>query len=151
MTSRRDFLIAAAGGISLAVTSRRAHATPAEMQDAIRKVTGGAPVRSGRVKLEVPPLIDNGNAVPLSVAVESPMTPAEHVRAIHVFTERNPLPGVLSVRLGPRAGRARVATRVRLADTQTVIAIAEMSDGSFWSDSVHVVVTLSACLEEVTI
>lgn len=154
MTSRRDFLIAAAGaagGIGIAVTSGSAHATPAEMRDAIRKVTGGAPVRDGRVKLEVPPLIDNGNAVPLSVAVESPMTQADHVRAIHVFTERNPLPGVLSVHLGPRAGRARVATRVRLADTQTVIAIAEMSDGSFWSDNVHVVVTLSACLEEVTI
>ena len=154
MTSRRDFLIAAAsaaGGIGLAVTSGRARATPAEMRDAIRKVTGGAPVRDGRVKLDVPPLIDNGNAVPLSVAVESPMTQADHVRAIHVFTERNPLPGVLSVHLGPRAGRARVATRVRLADTQTVIAIAEMSDGSFWSDNVHVVVPLSACLEEVTI
>ena len=154
MTTRRDFLIAAAGaagGIGLAVTSRRALATPAEMEDSIRKVTGGAPVRSGRVKLDVPPLIDNGNAVPLSVAVESPMTPADHVRAIHVFTERNPLPGVLSVHLGPRAGRARVATRVRLADTQTIIAIAEMSDGSFWSEAVHVVVTLSACLEEVTI
>lgn len=150
MTSRRDFLIAAAGtagGIGLAV-SRRVHATPAEMQDAIRKVTGGATVRSGRVKLDVPPLIDNGNAVPLSVAVESPMTAANHVRAIHVFTERNPLPDVLSVHLGPRAGRARIATRVRLADTQTVIAIAEMSDGSFWSDSAEVVVTLSACLEE---
>ena len=151
MTSRRDFLIAAAGGIGLAATSRRAHPTPAEMQDAIRKVTGGAAVRSGRVKLDVPPLIDNGNAVPLSVAVESPMTEADHVRAIHVFTERNPLPGVLSVHLGPRAGRARVATRVRLSDTQNVIAIAEMSDGSFWSDTVHVVVTLSACLEEVMI
>jgi sulfur-oxidizing protein SoxY len=153
MTSRRDFLIAAAGaagGIGLAV-SRHAHATPAEMQDAIRKVTGGAPVRSGRVKLEVPPLIDNGNAVPLSVAVESPMTPSDYVKSIHVVTERNPLPNVLSVHLGPRAGRARVATRVRLADTQTVIAIAEMSDGSFWSDSVHVVVTLSACLEEAMI
>lgn len=150
MTSRRDFLIAAAGaagGIGLTV-SRRAHATPAEMQDAVRKVTGGAPVRSGKVKLDVPPLIDNGNAVPLSVAVESPMTPSDHVKSIHVVTERNPLPNVVSVHLGPRAGRARFATRVRLADTQTVLAIAELSDGSFWSDSVHVVVTLSACLEE---
>jgi len=70
------------------------------------------------------------------------------VKSIHVVTERNPLPNVVSVHLGPRAGRARFATRVRLADTQTVLAIAEMSDGSFWSDSVHVVVTLSACLEE---
>jgi sulfur-oxidizing protein SoxY len=99
----------------------------------------------------VPPLIDNGNSVPLSVAVESPMTAADHVKAIHVFAERNPLPNILSVHLGPRSGRARVATRVRLADTQNVLAIAQLSDGSFWSDRVHVVVTLSACLEEALI
>lgn len=151
MTSRRDFILAAgslAGGIGLASTAGGVRATPAAMQEAIRKVVGAAPVRRGRVKLDVPPLIDNGNAVPLAVAVDSPMTPADHVKAIHVFTERNPLPDVLSVFLGPRAGRARVATRVRLADTQKVIAIAELSDGSFWSDTADVVVTLSACLEE---
>jgi sulfur-oxidizing protein SoxY len=101
------------------------------------------------VKLELPPLVENGNVVPLTVSVESPMTEADHVRAIHVFTERNPQPNVLGVRLGPRAGRARVATRIRLAHTQTVIAIGELSDGSFWSDSAAVVVTLAACLEEV--
>jgi sulfur-oxidizing protein SoxY len=103
------------------------------------------------VKLDVPPLIDNGNAVPVSVAVESPMTPSDHVKAIHIFAERNPLPNVLSIRLGPRAGRARAATRMRLADTGAVLAVAEFSDGSFWSDSAHVVVTLSACLEEALI
>lgn len=154
MTSRRHFLIAAAGaagGIGLAPVSALAQGTPAAMQEAIRKVNGGAPVRGGRVKLEVPPLIDNGNAVALSVTVESPMTPSDHVRAIHVFTERNPLPNVLSVYLGPRSGRARIATRVRLSDTGTVLAIAEFSDGSWWSDSAHVVVTLSACLEEALI
>ena len=146
MTTRRDFL-AAAAGIGLAAAGR-VRATPAAMQDAIRKVVGDALVRRGRVKLDLPPLIDNGNAVPLSIAVESPMTPAEHVTAIHVFTEKNPLPNVLSVYLGPRSGHARIATRVRLADTQTVSAIAELSDGSFWSGSVHVVVTLAACVEE---
>ena len=146
MTSRREFLIAA-GGLGLASAAGPARATPAAMQEAIRKVVGQAPVRVGKVKLDVPPLIDNGNSVALSVAVESPMTPADHVRAIHVFTERNPQPNVIGVRLGPRAGRARFATRVRLADTQTVIAIAQLSDGSFWSDSAEVVVTLSACLE----
>ena len=153
-TTRRDFLVAAgrlAGGIGLASVTGGARATPEEMRDAIRKVVGAAPVRPGRVKLDVPPLIDNGNAVPLTVTVDSPMTPADHVKAIHVFTERNPLPNVLSVHLGPRAGRARVATRVRLADTGTVFAIAELSDGSFWSNSVQVVVTLSACLEEALI
>ncbi len=151
MTSRRDFIIAAgslAGGIGLVSAAGEVRATPAALQEAIRKVVGAKPVRSGRVKLDVPPLIDNGNAVPLSVAVDNPMTPADHVKAIHVFTEKNPLPNVLSVYLGPRSGRARIATRVRLADTQTVTAIAELSDGSFWSDSKAVVVTLSACLEE---
>jgi sulfur-oxidizing protein SoxY len=154
MTTRRDFLAAAAGfagGIGLASVPDGAHATPAEAQEAMRKVTGTATVRKGRVKLDVPPLIDNGNAVPLSVAVESPMTQASHVKAIHVFAERNPLPNILSVYLGPRSGRARVATRVRLADTQKLVAIAELSDGSFWSDTADVVVTLSACLEEALI
>jgi sulfur-oxidizing protein SoxY len=96
----------------------------------------------------VPPLLDNGNAVPLAVSVESPMTSADYVKAIHVFTEKNPLPHVLSVFLGPRSARASFSTRVRIADSGAVTAIAQMSDGSFWSDSVKVVVTLSACLEE---
>lgn len=151
MVSRRHFLIAAgglAGGIGAASDPAAAQATPAAMREAIGKVTGQAPVRRGRVKLDMPPLIDNGNSISLSVEVESPMTPADHVKAIHVFTEKNPLPDVVSVFLGPRAGRARIATRVRIADTQTVTAIAELSDGSFWSDSASVVVTLSACLEE---
>ena len=75
-------------------------------------------------------------------------TPAEHVKAIHVFTELNPQPDVATFRLGPRAGRARVATRIRLATTQTVVAVTELSDGSFWSDTAAVVVTLAACLED---
>jgi len=154
MTTRRRFLTAAAGlagGIGLASFSGGARATPAAMQEAMRKVIGTATVRKGRVKLDVSPLIDNGNAVPLSVVVESPMTRANHVKAIHVFAERNPLPNILSVYLGPRSGRARVSTRVRLADTQKVTAIAQLSDGSFWSDTADVVVTLSACLEEALI
>jgi sulfur-oxidizing protein SoxY len=76
------------------------------------------------------------------------MTEADHVKTIHLFTERNPQPYVLSVQLGPRAGTARIATRARIGDSGDVTAIAQMSDGSFWSDSVRVIVTLSACLEE---
>ena len=86
--------------------------------------------------------------MPLTVSVDSPMTEADHVKAIHIFSEKNPLPNVVSFHLGPRAGRASVATRIRLADTQTVVAICELSDGSFWSGSADVVVTLAACLEE---
>ena len=105
-------------------------------------------MRTGRVKLQIPPLIDNGNTVPLSVTVDSPMTAADHVKAIHVLTEKNPQPYVLSAYLGARAGRAGISTRARIADTGQVIAIAQLSDGSFWQDSVSVVVTLSACLED---
>jgi sulfur-oxidizing protein SoxY len=152
MTTRREFLVLACGAFATPVEAQldpnRAALRQAVFQEAIRKVTGDAPVNRGRVKLDLPPLIDNGNAVPLAVAVESPMTPADHVKAIYVFTEKNPQPNVIGVHLGPRAGRAHIATRARIADTGTVIAIAQMSDGSFWSDSVPVVVTLSACLEE---
>jgi sulfur-oxidizing protein SoxY len=149
-TSRREFLVGAAAGLGLGavITVVPSHATPQEMQEAIRKIVGSAPVTKGRVKLELPPLSENGNTVPLTVSVESAMTPADHVRAIHVFTELNPQPEVVSFRLGPRAGRARVSTRIRLANTQTVTAIGELSDGSFWSATAAVVVTLAACLED---
>ena len=151
--SRREFVLAAgsvAAGVGLAsvVAVEPARATPAAMQEAIRKVVGSARVNTGRVTLDVPPLSENGHAVPLAVSVESPMTAADHVRAIHIFTEKNPQPEVVSFHLGPRAGRASVATRIRLADTQTVVAISELSDGSFWSASAAVVVTLAACLED---
>jgi sulfur-oxidizing protein SoxY len=152
-TSRRQFLLSAGGaaagfGLASVLHVKPARATPAAMQEAIRKVVGPARVNAGKVKLDLPPLVENGNVVPLAVSVESPMTEADHVRAIHVFTEKNPLPDVVSFRLGPRAGRASVATRIRLADTQTVVAISELSDGSFWSGSADVVVTLAACLED---
>lgn len=122
--------------------------TEKDMLAAIARVTGSKPVQKGRVKLEVPPLVDNGNAVAISVAVDSPMTEANHVKEIHIFSERNPEPVILSMKLGPRAGRAAAATRVRLADTQTLVAIAAMSDGTFWSGSAQTVVTIAACLED---
>jgi sulfur-oxidizing protein SoxY len=151
LASRRDFLRAAGGAVAavaLVSVTDPAGATPATMQAAVDAVIGSGRVTPGRLTLELPPLVENGNTVPLVVSVESPMTPVEHVKAIHVFTEKNPQPEVVSFRLGPRAGRARVATRIRLADTQTVLAVAELSDGSFWSGSAAVVVTLAACLEE---
>jgi sulfur-oxidizing protein SoxY len=152
--SRRDILKAAgalAGGAGLArLTLRSAAATPAMMQDAVRGVVGEAPITKGKVKLDLPPLVENGNSVPCVVSVESPMTATDYVKAIHIFNEKNPQPYVISVRLGPRAGRAAFTTRIRLADTQTVTAIAELSDGTFWSDDVDVIVTLAACVEEPT-
>lgn len=126
----------------------QARATPAAMRDAIYKVVGDAKVTPGKVRLDLPPLSESGHAVPLTVSVDHPMTANDHVKAIHVFAEKNPQPYVVSVYLGPRAGRAVIATRVRLADTQTITAIAQLSDGTCWSGSANVVVTLAACLEE---
>jgi sulfur-oxidizing protein SoxY len=146
--NRREFLrTTAAIGVASIVVVDPARATPPAMQDAIRKVVGAAQINKGKVKLDLPPLSENGNAIPMTIQVESPMTQTEHVRAIHVFTEKNPQPDVVTFRLGPRAGQARVATRIRLADTQTVVAITELSDGSFWQGTADVVVTLAACLE----
>jgi len=138
----------AGGGVFLRIATRPALATPDTMQEAVRNAIGEATVKKGRVKLDLPPIVENGNSVPCTVAVESPMTATDHVKAIHIFNEKNPQPNVISIKLGPRAGRAAFTTRIRLADSQTVTAIAEMSDGSCWSDDVDVIVTLAACLEE---
>ena len=152
MTTRRKFLALACGAYAGAATAQLPPNIAAlrrkALQNAVDKVVGGATLRRGRVKLDLPPLIENGNTVPLSVTVESPMTPADHVKAIHVFTEKNPQPNVVSVHLGLRAGHAVLTTRARIADSGTVLAVAQMSDGSFWSESVQVIVTLSACLED---
>src|SRR5215470_7354502 len=145
-STRRHFL-AAAGAVALApIFVRPARATPDTMAAAIREVVGEAPVREGKIALELPPLVENGNAVPMTVTVDSPMTAADHVKRIHVFNEKNPQPYIATFHLGPRAGKAKVSTRVRLADSQRVVAIAELSDGSFWSDSADMIVTLAACI-----
>ena len=148
-STRRRFLFGAAGlAIAPMAVSERARATPESMKAAIKRVVGEASLQTGRIKLDLPPLVENGNAVPLAVSVESPMTVKDHVKAIHIFTEKNPQPNVASFHIGPRTGKASVSTRIRLADTQQVIAVAAMSDGSFWTDSVEVVITLSACMED---
>src|SRR5258708_7226674 len=152
-STRRQFLAltgsAAVLGAVPIVTLRPAEATPAMLAGAIRDVTGSAVVRTGKVKLDVPPLVENGNTVPMTVSVTSPMAAEDHVKSIHVFVEKNPQPNVGNFVLGLRAGRAQVSTRIRLADSQKIVAIAKMSDGSFWSATVDVVVTLAACTEEV--
>jgi sulfur-oxidizing protein SoxY len=151
-STRRQFLGLAGGAAVLGaiptVTARPAEATPAMLATAIQNVTGGAAVMTGKVKLDVPPLVENGNTVPLTVSVNSPMAPEDHVSSIHVFNEKNPQPNIANFYLGPHAGRAQVSTRIRLADSQKIVAIAKLSDGSFWSTSVDVVVTLAACTEE---
>ncbi|MBX9701327.1 MAG: SoxY-related AACIE arm protein [Acetobacteraceae bacterium] len=149
MPARRAILAAGPGLLAVSLRPRPLGATPEAMAAALRDFLGpSAPLpRPGRVTIDVPPLVENGNAVPLTVTVDSPMTPADHVRRIAVFNERNPLPGVIVARLGPGAGAARFATRIRLATSQSLLAVAEMNDGSTWSESALVIVTLAACVE----
>jgi sulfur-oxidizing protein SoxY len=142
----RRGVLAAGAGLAL-VLARPARATPQSMADAIRAFAGPAAISEGRIALEIPPLVENGNAVPLTVKVSSPMTPEDFVRRIAVFNERNPQPNVAVFHLNPRAGRAVVSTRIRLGDSQKIVAVAELNDGTFWSASADLVVTLPACVE----
>jgi len=148
LTSTRRGFLGVVGGAASLMLVRPAGATPQAMKEAMAAVTGGAPVKPGRIKLDLPPLVENGNAVAMTVKVDSSMIAQDYVKAIHVFTEKNPQPNVISVKLGPRSGKAEMQTRIRLADTQQVIALCELSDGSFWSDQVDVILTISACLED---
>jgi sulfur-oxidizing protein SoxY len=145
-TNRRKML-AAGAGLGAWILVRPAAAAPDELAAAIKAFTSGAPVGTSKVKLDVARLVDNGNAVPITVTVDSPMTTASHVTDIAIFNERNPQRDVARFMLGPRAGKAAVSTRIRLATSQKLVAVAKLNDGTFWSHSVDVVVTLAACIE----
>ncbi|NDV00685.1 SoxY-related AACIE arm protein [Pseudoroseicyclus tamaricis] len=146
MTTRRAFL---AGSLATPLILRMepAFATPEEMQNAIDAFTGGAEVTEGRVELDIPMLVENGNTVPLRVAVDSPMTDDDYVEAVAIFNEINPLPDTVRFFFTPLSGRAEAQTRIRLNGTQHVHAVARLSDGSFWSAQTNVVVTAPACRE----
>jgi sulfur-oxidizing protein SoxY len=152
--SRRGFLmqtvgLAAGGGLLAVFAARPVSATPDDLRAAIKQVVGGSAVRTGKVTLDLPPLVENGNTVPLTVVVDSPMTATDYVRAIHVFNEKNPQVNVADFTLGPRAGKAKISLRMKLRDSQRIVAVAELSDGSFWSGDADVIVTIAACIEEV--
>lgn len=146
-THRR--LLLQAGAVALGqVAVRPASAQPTgQLAEAVAQFAGGQAVRPGRVKLDIAPLVDNGNVVPMRVTVTSPMSAADHVAEIAVFNEKNPQRDVARFTLGPRSGKADVATRIRLATSQKLVALARMNDGSIWSDTVDVVVVLAACIE----
>jgi sulfur-oxidizing protein SoxY len=143
---RRGALAAAAGlvGLSLLPQAAAAQMEPATAA-AIRKIIGDRTPEEGRVQLRLPPIAENGNTVPLTVTVESPMTAADHVKAVHVFADKNPTPDVATFRLSPAMGRAQADTRIRLGQTQDVIAVAEMSDGKLYISRAEVKVTIGGC------
>ena len=151
--NRRRRLLAAGEALGASVllpriaVAQTAIGTPDELAAAINAYTGGKPALPGKVKLDISSIVDNGNSVPVTVTVDSPMTSTERVQTIAIFNERNPQRDVANFRLGPRAGSAAVSTRIRLATSQKLVAIAGLSDGSYWSHSVDVIVALAACIE----
>lgn len=151
MSTRRRFLIsctALAGSAVLARADAAQQEPGAQRAALLREITGGATVNAGKVTVDTPPLADNGHSVPLRIEVDSPMSAADHVRRITILAERNPRPLVASFMLGPHSGRAEIATRIRLADIQEVLALAQLSDGSWWMGGARVEVTELACLED---
>lgn len=142
--NRRQMLATVAAVVG-AVHMRPARATPETMASAIRSFTGGSAPREGKVRIEVATLVDNGNTVPVKISV--PGAPASEVMAIALFNERNPQSDVARFDFGPRAATRNVSTRIRLATTQQLVAVARLTDGSCWSHAVEVVVVLAACIE----
>jgi sulfur-oxidizing protein SoxY len=151
LSTRRQVLVGSASAAVLSVAPRSAWPADEAWRAALMRLTGGRVPSSGRVRLDLPVLVENGNAVPVTLSVDSPMSATDHVRRLALLTERNPQPEVAVFTLSPLSGRGQVATRMRLATSQTVWALAEMGDGSWWQQGVDVVVTLAACVEgEVT-
>ncbi len=147
--TRREVLMAVGGGglvvAGMALVPRAALADAAAVDAAIMERIGSAKPITGRISIELPQIAENGNTVPLSIEVASPMTEADYVKAVHVFAEKNPLPNVASFHFTPRSGKARVSTRMRLLKTQNVVAVAQMSDGSTYMAKTQVKVTIGGC------
>jgi len=127
------------GGIS------SAYASPEEVASAIKDYAGDAQVGTGKITLTAPEIAENGNSVPISISVDSAMTDDDYVESVVVYADGNPLPQVVTFNFSPASGEATASTRMRLAKTQNVVAVAKMSDGSVFSDTRNVKVTIGGC------
>lgn len=144
--SRRHILSASAGAVFVVATPLRSFAAQADLEQARRDLFGNRPVTEGRVLLQLPPIAENGYSVPLKVEIDSPMTESDYVKRVAILSPRNPLPLIAQYHFSPRSGRAHIDARIRMSGTQSIQAIAEMSDGTLWSGSQETVVTLAACV-----
>lgn len=144
--SKRQFLRAAGiAAVAAVIAPRMAFATAADVASEIKKLYGDRQIASGRIKLDVPQIAETGLVVPIGVEVDSPMTANDYVKSVHVFAEKNPLPGVITYRFTPEAGKAAASTRMRLAETQDIVVVAEMSSGQLFSRRSEVKVTIGGC------
>ena len=144
--TRREMLVLGLAG-PLALRMEPAAATPETMRASLDAFTGGMEPTEGRVELKIPLLVENGNSVPLSVTVDSPMTDDDFCEAVAIFNEVNPLPDTIRFHFTPASGKAAAQTRIRLNGSQSVLAVARMSDGSYFSATTDVIVTAPACRE----
>jgi sulfur-oxidizing protein SoxY len=144
---RRTFLLSAAGGAAvMAFLPGAASAQEAQaLEAALKKAFGDAKPAEGRVTLTLPEIAENGNTVPFELAVQSPMTDADHVKVLHIFAPGNPQPDVGSFNFTPASGKAAVSSRMRLAKTQDIYAVAQMSDGKVFMAKRTVKVTIGGC------
>lgn len=145
-SSRREALrLAAVTAVAATIAPRLASADTAAVEAEIKKLYGDRKAGSGKLKIDVPQIAENGLVVPINIEVESPMTDKDHVKTVHVFADGNPLPGIASFSFTPACGKAAASTRMRLAQTQNIVAIAEMADGSLYSAKTEVKVTIGGC------
>ena len=144
VASRRRVLQTLAAGACFLI-ARPATATPDELTAAMRETFGERSIVRGKVKLTMPRLAENGSVVPVTVSVDSPMTPRDYVRSVHLFAEKNHIPRILDAQFGPHNGKAVLSSRVRVATSQQITAVAVLSDDSLWSDAVDVEVVTSEC------
>ncbi len=146
---RRDMIkIVGAGAITGVVASllpNLAQADAASAAAAVKKAAGGKSPASGKITLDLPQIAENGNTVPIGFEVESPMSDSNYVKTVHVFADKNPSPDVAVFHFTPGCGRAKCSTRMRMAKTQNVIAVAEMNDGSVYMAKSEVKVTIGGC------
>ena len=144
--TRRDAMtLAAIAGLAAILTPRMSFADEKAVAAEIGKLYGDKKMESGKIKLDVPEIAENGLVVPVNVEVESPMTDADYVKSVHVFADGNPLPGVVSYHFTPACGKAAASTRMRLAQTQNIVCVAEMSNGTLYTTKSNVKVTIGGC------
>jgi sulfur-oxidizing protein SoxY len=143
--SRRQTMQAALAAAMAVIAPQMAFASPDKVQEELKKLFGDKKLSEGRVKIDAPQIAENGLVVPVTIEVESPMTDASHVKSLHVFADGNPLPGVASFKFTPASGKAVASTRMRLAQTQNIVCVAEMSDGALHMAKAEVKVTIGGC------
>ena len=144
--TRRALLASAGSAVLITATPMSAWAAEEDLRRAQLDLFGDRPVQDGRVSVELPPIAENGHSVPISIKIDSPMTETDYVKRVVILSPRNPLPVIGEFNLSPYSGRAELSTRIRMSGTQSIQAIAEMSDGSLWRGSMETVVTLAACV-----